>query len=245
MSLPPLHRTLEQCAFRALPALHTESYDGWLVRMAGGGPRRANSVNVLDASTLPLEQKIDRCERLMRADGVVPTFRLTQHEVDPGLDAMLAAHDYERQDESIVMSLSLDGVFSGGVATELAPAQWLSLLHEIDQGSVERKRKHAALLERLTLPAVYGAIEEGVGYAAMGLAVLDGSMAGLFDVATRPEARRRGHARRLTFALLAMARRRGAELAYLQVVAANQAAVALYADLGFEECYRYWYRVLP
>ncbi len=39
-------------------------------------------------------------------------------------------------------------------------------------------------------------------------------------------------------------RRRGAGRAYLQVTAANAAAVALYAHFGFATAYDYWYRGL-
>lgn len=239
------HRLLEECAFRALPALQTEHYDGWVIRLAGGGPKRANSINVLDASTLPLMQKVERGERIFKEYGIAPTFRLTAHEADAGLDALLAARAYERQDESIVMACGLGGLGVNDAACDLLDAgDWLALLPHIDQGTPERKRKHVELLRGLTQPALYGAIDASGQHVAMGLAVLDGEHAGLFDIATLPEARRAGHARRLTLALLRQAAASGAQTAYLQVVAQNQAALALYRALGFEECYRYWYRVL-
>jgi len=43
--------------------------------------------------------------------------------------------------------------------------------------------------------------------------------------------------------ILGRARERGAGTAYLQVVAENQNAIALYAKLGFRDAYRYFYRV--
>ncbi|HEX8955196.1 MAG TPA: GNAT family N-acetyltransferase [Burkholderiaceae bacterium] len=227
--------------------MRTEAYDGWLVRLAGGGPKRANSINVLDTSTLPLVHKIEHCERLFLEQGLAPTFRLTRHEVDAGLDALLAARGYVRQDESIVMTLVLDAcdaIDTPSAACRLLAADaWLQLLPRIDQGTPERKRKHVELLRRLDLPALYGAVETRGEYLAMGLAVIDDGYAGLFDIATLPEFRRRGHARSLTIALLRGAKRQGAKSAYLQAVAGNRAAVALYASLGFAECYRYWYRV--
>jgi ribosomal protein S18 acetylase RimI-like enzyme len=45
------------------------------------------------------------------------------------------------------------------------------------------------------------------------------------------------------FETLGAAAARGAREAWLQVVAANQAAVSLYSSLGFIEAYRYRYRV--
>ncbi|HEX7643119.1 MAG TPA: GNAT family N-acetyltransferase [Burkholderiaceae bacterium] len=247
MSLPPLHKTLEECAFRALPAPRTQVFDGWVVRLAGGGPKRANSVNVVDTSTLPLAHKIGHCEQLFLEQGLAPTFRLTWHEVDAGLDALLAARGYVRQDESIVMTLALDAIdttdMASAACTLLAADEWLQLLPRIDQGTPERKRKHVELLRRLDLPALYGAVETSGEYHAMGLVVIDDDYAGLFDIATLPGFRRRGYARSLTRALLHGAKRQGAKSAYLQVVAGNSEAVTLYASLGFADCYRYWYRV--
>ena len=78
---------------------------------------------------------------------------------------------------------------------------------------------------------------------AWGLAVDEGGRVGLFDIVTLPQARRQGAARRLVEALLAWGQAAGAREAYLQVMAANSAAIALYRSLGFVEAYRYHYRV--
>lgn len=60
---------------------------------------------------------------------------------------------------------------------------------------------------------------------------LDGAVAGLYGVATRPEARRHGLARALTLHALAEARRSGAETAVLH---STPVAVGLYLSVGFE-----------
>ena len=80
--------------------------------------------------------------------------------------------------------------------------------------------------------------------AAARLAFVD-DWAGLYAVATRPDARRRGLARRLVIALAApagAAADRGVTRMWLQVLADNAAAIALYRDLGFETVsgYSYW-----
>ena len=66
---------------------------------------------------------------------------------------------------------------------------------------------------------------------------------GLFEVGTVPAQRRRGLATAVVEDLLAWGAGQGAERAYLQVMEANSPARALYARLGFQEAYRYWYRV--
>src|SRR6267143_1374376 len=65
------------------------------------------------------------------------------------------------------------------------------------------------------------------------IGVVQGDHMGLFDVLVMPHARRRGLARRITESLYAWAWQEGARFAYLQVVATNRAAMALYAAQGF------------
>ena len=61
-------------------------------------------------------------------------------------------------------------------------------------------------------------------------------------VATHPQARRRGLAKRVLSTLLDWSRSEGATAACLQVLSDNEPAIALYRSLGFERCvYRYSY----
>jgi ribosomal protein S18 acetylase RimI-like enzyme len=76
-----------------------------------------------------------------------------------------------------------------------------------------------------------------------GLGVVDRGALGVFEVLTHPSARRRGIARHIMSALMAWGAASGAHETYLQVVATNAAAIRLYADLGYKEAYRYWYRI--
>jgi len=72
--------------------------------------------------------------------------------------------------------------------------------------------------------------------------VLEAPWVGLYDIVTRPDARRRGHAGRVVNSLMAWGRDNGAASAYLQVMIDNAPALALYAKLGFREAYQYAYR---
>ena len=84
---------------------------------------------------------------------------------------------------------------------------------------------------------------------ACGLSVEEDGLVGLFDVVVSFEYRRRGLGTRLMQGLLhrAAARATSAGIArpaaYLQVIEVNEAARRLYGRLGFQELYRYWYRV--
>jgi GNAT superfamily N-acetyltransferase len=74
--------------------------------------------------------------------------------------------------------------------------------------------------------------------------VLDGELAGIFDMVTHDAVRGRGLATRIVAELLSWARR-SATHAYLQVDAANAPALAVYCKFGFATAYTYHYRARP
>ena len=75
--------------------------------------------------------------------------------------------------------------------------------------------------------------DEVVAYAGL-LAPIGTGQGDIQTVTVAPEARRQGLARGLMVKLIDEARRRGAEELFLEVRVDNEAAQALYRDLGFE-----------
>jgi ribosomal protein S18 acetylase RimI-like enzyme len=75
--------------------------------------------------------------------------------------------------------------------------------------------------------------------------VIEGAVAGLYDVFTAESARGRGHAERLCRHLLGVAASAGAGVGYLQVDAGNDRARRIYRRLGFVDGYAYHYRTPP
>ncbi|WP_245997120.1 GNAT family N-acetyltransferase [Brevibacillus invocatus] len=78
---------------------------------------------------------------------------------------------------------------------------------------------------------------------ACGLGVLDSGYIGLYDIVTDSRCRKQGFGEQLVLHLLQWGRDNGAEISYLQVIADNRPALGLYAKLGYQEVYRYWYRI--
>ncbi len=99
------------------------------------------------------------------------------------------------------------------------------------------------LLAAIVPPVGFTLVQAEGRPPAMAIGVVQGDHMGLFEVLMMLHARRRGLARRVTESLYAWAWRQGARFAYLQVVATNQAAMALYAAQGFRTAYEYEYRV--
>jgi GNAT superfamily N-acetyltransferase len=240
-------RRIERAGLRAWPALHETHYDGWLLRWAEGYTKRANSVNPLQDGRLDLAHKVARCEGYYRTLRQRPIFRLTPLATPERLDALLAARGYAVLDPTNVLTLDLRYWHATGAGTgtfhEDALADWLAHYYAASGIPTATRGTHARMLARIATPVTGARIAIGGRAVACGIAVADGDLLGLFDIVTAHAHRRRGYARALIEGLLAWGRRQGATHAYLQVVAGNAPAQALYRSVGFRQFYRYWYRV--
>lgn len=220
-------------------------YDGWLLRLLPGKAKRARSVNAVYASSLPLEEKIAYCERLFREARVPTLFRMTPFSQPAELDATLEARGYGRFDRTAVESTDIDPARIAPRATALPLERWIDAISAIRGATHAERAAHLARLQASPLAVRPLAIVEQDAVVATGLTIVEDGCAGLFDIVTREDARRRGHARAMVQSLLATAWELGARHAYLQVSAENAAARRLYSQFGFEERYMYWYRGRP
>jgi ribosomal protein S18 acetylase RimI-like enzyme len=240
-------RTIEEFSMNAWPALQTLLYDGWVLRFASGYTRRANSVNPIYPSTLPLEDKIRACEALYARQGLPACFKMTAESQPNGLDETLAARGYALDAPTSVQVLDLRAAQpEPSTQVEIAPAasvEWNAGFAQASGLAAQRRAIHEQMLAAILLPCAYAAVRQDGQLASFGLAVAQDGYVGFYDIVTGADQRRKGHARRLMLALLDWARQQGAHTAYLQVMLNNAPALDLYAGLGFREVYRYWYRV--
>jgi GNAT superfamily N-acetyltransferase len=242
-------RAIEELSLNAVPALQTVHYDGWLARFSRGYARRANSVQPIYPSTLPLDEKLAYCEALYAATGYETYFKISPAVQPTDLDARLEERGYAREAETSVQVVDLAGV--DGAIDEA-----VTIDDRLDPAWIADYCRLNTVPDRLvtTLTELLGLIVPPTGFAtfrrdgetpAVGLAVRERDYVGLFDIVTAPNARKQGIGRRLVSALLRWGRNGGATHGYLQVVRTNAPALHLYEKLGFREVYRYWYRVKP
>ncbi|WP_396020286.1 GNAT family N-acetyltransferase [Bacillus sp. ISL-34] len=78
---------------------------------------------------------------------------------------------------------------------------------------------------------------------AIGLGVLEDKYIGLYNIITHENFRNQGNGAILISNLLHWGKENGAKNAYLQVIETNAPALNLYRIMGFEEKYKYWYRI--
>jgi ribosomal protein S18 acetylase RimI-like enzyme len=244
---------LEAAAFAAWPCLEEAHLDGWRLRFASGYTKRANSANATSVSGAMSDAGIDEVERRYAARGLPAIFRLVSFLPDAAAtDAALEARGYVLTDRSLVMTAPLSAsnealdAAAGTVALAHGAAPWLRAYQSVSGQIGPGQATHLSMLGAVDGPAAFAFDAPGgddAAAACVGLGVLHGGRLGLFDVATREDARGQGRATRLCAGLMAWGRDAGATGAFLQVVAANARAIALYERLGFRRAYDYWYRV--
>ncbi len=251
---PRLARRIEEASLNAWPALQQVFMDGWVLRFSRGFTKRSNSIvplyPALDdpsaaADRQGLAEKIRYCENLYAREQLQTVFRLTSI---PGsgaqaLDAELASRGYELTDRSLVLTAPLE---NSGHAAEIelkSLERWLAAYCELTGMPEPARSLHGLILNSIAGDCGFGVVSIDGQPVACGLAVVERELVGLFDIYTSAVHRHAGHGRTIVAGLLAWAAERGAERAYLQMVADNTAARALYTGLGFGEIYHYWYRV--
>jgi ribosomal protein S18 acetylase RimI-like enzyme len=244
--MTPDPRRLEELTLNSSAPPGQLLYDGWLLRFSPGKAKRARSVNALYPSRLPLAEKLAHCERAYGERGLPAIFRLSRHTVPEELDAFLAGRGYERFETTEVRTAAIDPARLDGPEVESPRLEeWFDMVGDLRGSPVAHRTAHLARLAALPLALRTAAVLEDGMTVATGLAIREGEHVGLFDVATRGAARRRGFARQVVSALLRWGWAQGAREAYLQVEEANAAAIALYDRYGFSLAYPYWYRGRP
>lgn len=241
---------LEELQANAFPALQTVWYDGWSVRFGGGFTYRVNCANPIYPESLSPQEKIPYVEELYRNSGLSMSIFKLHEGMD--LQQMLACQTVlndlgyatERVGNIFLCDLStFQQVPNTEVKIESVMTDaWLEGFLTMN-GTVEAQKAAAkAMLKNIHYPIFAASIWENGKMAACGLGVAERGYVGLFDIYVDAGCRRRGLGGDICTAIMNSGKDMGCTTAYLQVLADNHGARALYRNLGYTENYEYWFR---
>ena len=239
---------LERACLTAVPAQRVAFDGSFVVRAFLGGTGRANSASSLSPETdMDLSARIARIENRYEALGLPVRFRSTPLD-PPGMAELLTARGYVRKDETIILLAPIHDVARADVAVRVLAApdeDWMAVTATAEHQVPARRAEKERAVSMMMVPAAWLVLYEDAKPKACISVVADGPMAGFFDLAVVPEARRRGLSARITRAAAHWAKAQGARRIWAQVAASNQASCAAQQSLGMREAYRYVYYVRP
>jgi ribosomal protein S18 acetylase RimI-like enzyme len=207
---------------------------------------------VLPASApYDLAKALDYVENLYQGHGITPSFQVGPAAQPTDLDTQLAARGYALRTPTLVQCAEVADVLdrlpapSAEVNISAAPDDgWMDFWWRSDgHGGADQQAVARQLLDRGQ--ARYAGVRAGRAVTAIGRLALVDDWAGLYCLAVDPGVRRQGLALTVIRALLQEATIAGTQRIWLQVVAANSPARALYERLGFRTVSQYHYRVKP
>jgi ribosomal protein S18 acetylase RimI-like enzyme len=237
---------LERAA-RAAPSAVEDRGTGWWLRYTDNATWWSGAVLAHGAADR-LAQRVDAAEWFYAERGGVARFQVCA-DCPAGLDRLLAERGYRWQ-----ASISLLTAVAGApTAVHVAPGitvrvdaslgqDWLAVLAATSEPDTDVHHE-TRLLRRVNRPHAYVTVLADDAPVGIGRAVADGGWTGVFNMATTPQARRRGVARVVLAAIASWAAAHDAPRLYLQVEQSNDPALRLYHAAGFTQLATYHYRV--
>ena len=238
---------MQRVAAAGWPAYETAALGEWTLRASGGLTGRANSVRVEGDPGMPLDDALEQVAAWYAARGLPPILQIPEpSRWDVELDRLgwMPARRTTLRTVPTADLVAAAGPLPGGVTAVRSDVPDPELL-----ALVEPSLDPAGLARILTAPQqrVFVSLRDADGVLlAAGRASTSSSPAGrwsgITSVAVAEHARRRGLGRAVMGELGRWAAEAGAGSTYLQVMAQNAPAIALYEELGFVLHHTYCYR---
>jgi N-acetylglutamate synthase len=242
-----LIRQIEEVSMNCWPSLQTIHYDGWVLRFAEGLTRRSNSVYPVYDSKIDVFTKISYCENLYKRKDLPACFKITEIAQPYDLDEILDSKGYNHEFDISVQLMNINKFTidedSNAKISEYTNDEWIYNYVNMNEMDAIQKPILKKIMDRILLPKCLLTYDLNGYPIGCGLGVIDDKFLGLFEIVIDKQYRNKGFGKSMIDNILMWGKNNGAEVAYLQVLTENNAAIKLYDKEGFKEAYRYWYRI--
>ncbi|MFD1136617.1 GNAT family N-acetyltransferase [Paenibacillus urinalis] len=241
------NKYIEELSLNHWPSLSTLLYGGWLLRLANGFTKRANSIHPLYHSAGETARKITECEKLYAANGLPAVFKITPFIHPAELDSTLDQAGYSVVDVTSVQTVDLAHIRKPRLTSvqiyECPHDEWLNDYYKLNQVKAADRITMERMLSNIKTRRGFISLYDDEQVVACGLGVVEREYIGLYDIVTDARYRNRGFGEQMILNLLSWGKDHGARFSYLAVIANNAPALRLYSKIGYTENYKYWYRV--
>ena len=243
-------RFFEKIAADAFVGLEEILYDGWELRFTQGFTGRANSVQIREASSIEIPQKVAFCEKAYAKHDLPCMFKLT--DADGDLISYLSQRGYRVTKPTDVMLLALDQTDAGcdaqevsaGVYFSATPEGWFESYFAFENMQDKTKQELTKKIHaKVAVDQVYIRVMHEEKVAAVASLAIESGYSLLHNVVVSPNLRGIGLGKKLCQAAIRKSKTCGATHIYLQVMQDNPVALSLYRKLAFEKQYTYYYVV--
>ena len=239
---------LESRLLNAWPSFDYQTYDGWILRLASGYSKRANSATPFLPNATLEDELIDYMIARFIEANVRPTFRLNGVQASD-VDERLRLRGFKEIEPTHVLTAPVkagDCEIDPEVTLEpQVSKRWVREAAEAYGGDKTDDEILLRIVSRIRQKAAFATLRLDDKPVAWGLGVVERGYVGLYDVVVAPDLRGIGLGRRVVSSLMAWGCGQGAHTAYLQVREENEIARSLYGAFGYEIAYRYTHRVMP
>jgi GNAT superfamily N-acetyltransferase len=236
----------EEANLNAWPALQNAIHGDWLIRLASGLSRRANSISPIRESAVNPMAHIRFFADIYASHGLPLIARLPNF-LDPSIERAFDRAGFMAEGETCTIYGEMNSVFAApdrntGLATT-ADHNWRAAFNAFHGRTAAQAALHGRIIDLIALPRAFLTTREADQIVCVAFGVLHDGLLCVESVVTAPDQRGKGHAHRMLGALIDWARQHGASGVCLQVEASNMAGRALYSRLGLRtELSRYHYR---
>jgi len=248
---------LELITSAGWPGTEHRRLGDWVLRAGGGFTGRANSTLPVGSPGVPLDDAVRQVQDFYHSRGLGARFQIPCSASDSPaaeVDEWLAGAGWVWADPTLVLVGDLQTMLSACERSRVAhrPLPTVVLADSPSESWLDgyRHRGHAlpAVAPDVLMAGdapVFASMHQDSRRLGVARGVVTDGWLGATALEVEPEARRRGAATAIMGAIGAWAWERGARSVYLQVVAENAVALAMYAAWGFVEHHRYHYRIEP
>ena len=175
---------LESRLLNAWPSFDYQAYDGWILRLANGYTKRANSATPLMPGAALDEALLDHMVAQFIAANLRPTFRLNGLQA-PEADALLASRHFKEIEPTHVLAAPVAGDCETDPEVTISPKVSKQWVHEASEAYGGDKADEASLMgivSRIRQKAAFATLNLDDRPVAWGLGVVERGYIGLYDI---------------------------------------------------------------